>query len=78
LNVSREGVFLALDMPSEPFTLLAMQAILRSGQMPLQVVGESRWRRVERDRDLHQVGLAFVGLAPQVSERWAGEVYAAH
>jgi len=46
--------------------------------MLLQVVGESRWRRVERDRDLHQVGLAFVGLPPQVSERWAGEMYAAH
>ena len=78
LNVSREGVLVALDVPVEPFTLLAMQVVLKSGQMPLQMVGESRWRRVERDRNLHQVGLAFVGLPPQVSERWAGKIYSAH
>jgi excisionase family DNA binding protein len=78
LNVSREGVLLALDAPVEPFTLLAMQVVLKSGRMPLQVVGESRWRREERDHNLHQVGLAFVGLPPQVSERWAGEIYAPH
>lgn len=49
LNASREGVLLALDVPVEPFTLLTMQVVLRSGQIPLQLVGESRWKREARD-----------------------------
>jgi hypothetical protein len=59
LNVSRERVFLALDAPVQPFTLLAIQVVLRNAQMPLRMVGESRWRREARDRHGHQVGLAF-------------------
>jgi hypothetical protein len=75
LNVSREGVLLALDVPIEPFTLLTMQLVLKDGQTPLQVVGESRWMREERGRKLHYVGLAFVAMPTQAGERWAGEIY---
>jgi excisionase family DNA binding protein len=75
LNVSREGVLLALDVPIEPFTLLTMQLVLKDGQTPLQVVGESRWMREGRGRKLHYVGLAFVAMRTQAGERWAGEIY---
>jgi excisionase family DNA binding protein len=77
LNVSREGVLLVLDGPVEPFTLLAMQMVLRNGQTPLQVVGESRWMRGERASKFSRVGLAFVAMPTQISERWAGEIYSA-
>ena len=74
VNVSREGMLLTLDGPVEPSTLSVVQVALRSAQMPLQVVGESRWMHAGQDRDLYQVGLAFVGLPAHVSERWAGEI----
>jgi len=66
-----------LDLPVEPFTLLAVQVVLRSGQIPLQMVGESRWMHAGADRNLHQIELAFVGVPPHVCKRWVGEIYAA-
>jgi excisionase family DNA binding protein len=77
LNVSREGLLLVLDAAIEPFTLVAMQIVLRNGQIPLQVVGESRWVREELGGTSHRMGLAFVAMPPQIGERWAGEIYSA-
>jgi hypothetical protein len=45
--------------------------------MSLQIVGESRWMRAWSERNLQQVGLAFVGLPPHVNERSAGKIDAA-
>jgi excisionase family DNA binding protein len=77
LNVSREGLLLRLDTPIEPFTLLAMQIFLRDGQIPVQLVGESRWGREQPGGKSHHVGFAFVAIPPQVGERWAEEIYSA-
>jgi hypothetical protein len=77
LNVRREGLLLVLDVPIEPFMLLAMQIVLRNGQIPLQVVGESRWVREELGGTSHRMGVAFVAMPTQVGERWAGEIYSA-
>lgn len=77
LNVSREGLLLVLDAPIEPFTLVALQIVLRNGQIPFQVVGESRWLREDFGGTSHHMGLAFVAMPTQVGERWAGEIYSA-
>jgi c-di-GMP-binding flagellar brake protein YcgR len=77
LNVSREGVLLRLKTPVEPFTLLAMQILLRNDQMPIQLVGESRWVRNERGTKSHRVGIAFAAIPAQLGERWAEAIYAA-
>ena len=77
LNVSREGLLLTVDACVEPFTLLAMQILLKDRQLPMQVVGESRWVREEPGGRSHHVGLAFVALQTQVGERWAAEIYSA-
>jgi excisionase family DNA binding protein len=76
-NVSREGLLLVLDVPVAPFTLLAMQIIFGNGQIPLQVVGESRWVREEPGGKSHRIGLAFMAIPTQVAERWAEEIYSA-
>jgi excisionase family DNA binding protein len=77
LNVSREGVVLLLEAPVEPFTLLAMQIFLRNDQMPVQLVGESRWVRNEPGGKSHRVGIAFVAVPAQLGERWAEAIYVA-
>jgi CheY-like chemotaxis protein len=76
LNVCREGLLLVLDAPITSFTLLAMQIVLGNGQVPLQVVGESRWVREERGGQSYRMGLAFVAMPTHVSEQWAGAIYA--
>jgi len=77
VNVSREGVLLALDAPIEPFTLLALQILLKDDQLPMRVVGESRWIREAPGGSAYHVGLAFVALQTQVGERWAEAIYSA-
>jgi excisionase family DNA binding protein len=75
LDVSREGLLLLFDTAVEPFTLLALQIFLRNDQLPIQVVGESRWVREQPGGKSHCVGIAFVGIPLQVGERWAEEIY---
>jgi hypothetical protein len=77
LNVSREGVLLAADTAVEPFTVLAMQILLKDGQRSIHAVGESRWVREAPGGRSHHVGLTFVALATQVAEHWAQAIYTA-
>jgi excisionase family DNA binding protein len=77
LNVSREGLLLLLAAPVEPFTLLTLQILLRNGQMPVQLVGESRWVRDEPGGKSYRVGLAFAAVPAQLGERWAEAIYSA-
>jgi excisionase family DNA binding protein len=77
LNVSREGLCLAVEAAVEPFTLLAMQIFLKDGQRSLDVVGETRWVREAPGGRAYHAGLAFVALPTQVGERWAEEIYSA-
>jgi excisionase family DNA binding protein len=77
LNVSREGLLIALDAPIEPFTLLALEILLKNGHLPIHVVGESRWLREDPSSRSHRVGLSLVAVPTRVGERWAGEIYSA-
>jgi excisionase family DNA binding protein len=77
LNVSREGLLVALDAPIEPFTLLTLEILLKDSEPSIQVVGESRWVREEQSSGSHCVGLAFVAIPTLVGERWAGKIYSA-
>lgn len=76
LNVSREGVRIALEAPIEPYTLLTMQLSLGDGEPPMVVAGESRWVRDGESRQGYQLGLTFVALQTQVSKRWVETIYA--
>ncbi len=77
LDVSREGLLLLFETAVEPFTLWALQISLRNDQLPVQVVGESRWVREQPEGKAYRVGIAFVGIPTQVGERWAEEIYTA-
>jgi hypothetical protein len=77
LNVSREGLLMALNAPIEPFILLALEILLKDGHLPIHVVGESRGLREESSNRSHRVGSSLVAIPTQVGERWAGEIYSA-
>jgi CheY-like chemotaxis protein len=77
LNVSRGGLLLAMDALVEPFALLTMQILLKDGEPPIAVVGESRWMREDQNGQTHRIGLAFVALQPQVGRRWVEAIYTA-
>ncbi|HSF29689.1 MAG TPA: response regulator [Candidatus Tectomicrobia bacterium] len=77
LNASREGLLLRLKTAVEPFALLTMQIRLRDGQLPVLVVGESRWVQAEPGGKSHRIGLAFTAVPAQLGERWAEAIYGA-
>jgi excisionase family DNA binding protein len=76
LNVSREGLLLAIDAAVEPHTLLAMQICLKDGEFPIAVVGESRWVREDYGGVGYRIGLAFVAMQSQVAKHWVEAIYA--
>jgi two-component system, OmpR family, response regulator VicR len=75
LNVSREGLLLAMDAPIEPYTLLTMQIRFKDGALPLTVVGESRWLREAQSEQHYRIGLALVPMQTQVGKRWVQAIY---
>jgi excisionase family DNA binding protein len=75
LNVSREGLLLLLDTPVAPFTLLRMRLFPRNGEVPIELVGESRWVRAQPGGKPHHIGVAFAAGSTLVGEHWAAEIY---
>jgi excisionase family DNA binding protein len=77
LNVSREGLLLAMDAHVAPYTLLTMQILPKDGEPPITVMGESRWVQEDQAEETHRIGLAFVAIPPQVGQRWVEAIYTA-
>jgi excisionase family DNA binding protein len=75
LNVSREGVLLAMAAPIEPYTLLSVQIRLQDSDLPLAIVGETRWLRQDQLGQNYRIGLAFVPEQRQVGKRWVQAIY---
>jgi excisionase family DNA binding protein len=76
LNVSREGLLLAMAVPIEPYTLLSVQIRLKDSDPPLALVGESRWLKEGQHGQDYRIGLAFVPMQRQVGKRWVQAIYA--
>jgi two-component system, OmpR family, response regulator VicR len=75
LNVSREGILLAMAAPIEPYTLLSVQIRLQDSDTPIAIVGESRWLREDQHGQSYRIGLAFVPMQRQVGKRWIQAIY---
>jgi two-component system, OmpR family, response regulator VicR len=75
LNVSREGLLLAMPAPIEPYTLLSVQIRLKGSELPIAIVGESRWLREDQNGQNYRIGLAFVPMQTQVGKRWVQAIY---
>jgi excisionase family DNA binding protein len=75
LNVSREGLLLAMAVPIDPYTLLSIQIRLKDSELPIAIVGESRWLREDQHGQNYRIGLAFVPMQTQVGKRWVQAIY---
>jgi excisionase family DNA binding protein len=76
LNVSREGVLLALDAGPELSGLVALQIFVKHTAKPIHLVGEVRWTRESPEREGYFIGISFVAIPAQERERLAEEIYA--
>ena len=75
LNVSREGLLIAMDAPVEPFALLTMRILVRDDEAPVAAVGESRWMRGDANAQSRRIGLTFIAIQPEVGRRWVETIY---
>jgi excisionase family DNA binding protein len=76
LNVSREGVLVALDAGLEGSGLVALQIFVKQTAKPIHLVGEVRWTRESPEAEGCFVGISFVAIPARERERLAEEIYA--
>jgi len=76
INVSREGMLLALEAPFDPYALVALQMFLTGSQEPIQALGEARWVREGGGGHAHQTGIELLTIQPSDRARWVAEIYA--
>jgi hypothetical protein len=77
IDVSREGLRLAVGAPLTPFGLVALQIFARDGQEPIQALGEGRWRRERPGSTKQEAGIALIAMQDRERSRFVEEIYAA-
>ena len=77
IDVSREGMRLAVKAPLMPFSLVALQIFAKAGQEPIQALGEGRWMRERPGGQEQEVGIALIAMQDRERARLAEEIYAA-
>ena len=77
LDVSREGMRLAVGAPLTPFSLVALQIFAREGQEPIQALGEARWMRERPGGQEQEAGIALIAMQDRERARLVEEIYAA-
>jgi hypothetical protein len=77
IDVSREGLRLAMGAPLSPFGLVALQIFARDGQEPIQALGEGRWVRGRPGGQEQEAGIALIAMQDRERSRFVEEIYAA-
>ena len=77
IDVSREGMRLAVEAPLAPFSLVALQIFTKAGQEPIQALGEGRWVRERSGGQEQEVGIALIAMQERERARLIAEIYAA-
>jgi len=77
IDVSREGMRLAVEAPLAPFSLVALQIFTKAGQEPIQALGEVRWLRERSGGQEQEVGIALIAMPERERARLIAEIYTA-
>lgn len=77
IDVSRDGLRLAVGAPLTPFGLVALQIFARDGQEPIQALGEGRWMRQRPGSKKQEAGIALITMQDRERSRFVEEIYAA-
>jgi len=77
IDVSREGLRLAVGAPLTPFGLVSLQIFARAGQEPIQALGEGRWMRGRPGEKEQEAGIALIAMQDRERSRFVEEIYAA-
>lgn len=77
IDVSREGLRLAVGAPLPPFGLVALQIFAQAGQEPIQALGEGRWVRQRPGGQKQEAGIALISMQDRERSRFVEEIYAA-
>lgn len=76
IDVSREGLRLAVGAPLTPFGLVSLQIFARAGQEPIQALGEGRWVRERPGSQKQEAGIALIAMQDRERSRFVEEIYA--
>ena len=77
IDVSREGMRLAVGVPLHPFNLVAVQIFLKGSQEPIHSLGEGRWVREGLGSHTLEAGIELITMQDRPRARLVEELYAA-
>jgi len=77
INVSREGMCLAVGAPLQPFHLVTLQIFLTGSQEPIQALGEGRWVREGLGSHAQKAGIELIAMQDRERALLVEELYAA-
>ncbi len=62
IDVSREGMRLAVRAPLKAFFMVARQIFVKAGQEPMQALGEIMWMRERPGGQEQEAGIALIAM----------------
>lgn len=75
INLSREGIRLALGGPLEPFSPVALEIFLPESREPIRARGEGRWVESRQGTQDQDIGIEFIGIQAQERRRLIKRLY---
>jgi hypothetical protein len=76
IDISREGILLAVGTCFDPYSLVALEIFLQWSREPIHALVEVRWVRGGQGGQEQEAGIEFTMIQAQERARLTEEIYA--